>query len=65
MEDLVMYEEYLEKIAEAGKIRNLKKRSITCYQNYVTYFLNYMGKDPQELTCQDVRTFLLEKRMRV
>ena len=62
MEDLVMYEEYLEKIAEAGKIRNLKKRSITCYQNYVTYFLNYMGKDPQELTCQDVRTFLLEKK---
>ena len=57
-----MYEKYLQQIAEAGKVRNLKERSITCYQNYVTCFLNYMGKDPRELTCQDVRAFLLAKK---
>ena len=57
-----MYDEYLRKLDEAGKIRNLKERSISCYHNYVAYFLNYVGKDPKELTCQDVRDFLLRKK---
>lgn len=57
-----MYEKYLLKLEEAGKIRNLKERSISCYKNYVSYFLNYVGKNPDELTCQDVRDFLLEKK---
>ena len=50
-----MYEKYLLQLEEAGKIRNLKERSINCYKNYVSYFLNYMEKHPEELTCQDVR----------
>ena len=33
-----MYEKYLEQLEEAGKIRNLKERSINCYKNYVSYF---------------------------
>lgn len=57
-----MYEKYLQQIEEAGKIRNLKERSIKCYKNYVSYFLNYVGKAPEELTCQDVREFLLAKK---
>lgn len=57
-----MYEKYLLQLEEAGKIRNLKERSINCYKNYVSYFLNYMGKSPEELTCQDVRDFLLAKK---
>jgi len=57
-----MYEKYLLKIEEAGKIRNLKDRSISCYKNYVSYFLNYVGKEPEDLTCQDVRDFLLKKK---
>ena len=57
-----MYEKYLTQLEEAGKIRNLKERSIRCYKNYVSYFLNYVGKNPQELTCQDVRVFLLKKK---
>lgn len=57
-----MYEKYLLQLEEAGKIRNLKERSINCYKNYVSYFLNYMGKAPEELTCQDVRVFLLAKK---
>ena len=48
----IMYEKYLLQLEEAGKIRNLKERSINCYKNYVSYFLNYMGKIPEELTCQ-------------
>ena len=57
-----MYDYYLFKLEEAGKIRNLKERSINCYKNYVLYFLNYTKKDPSELTCQDVRDFLLKKK---
>ena len=57
-----MYDEYLKKLDEAGKIRNLKERSISCYHNYVAYFLNYVGKNPKDLTCQDVREFLLKKK---
>lgn len=57
-----MYEKYMLLLEEEGKIRNLKERSIDCYKNYVSYFLNHVGKDPQELTCQDVRDFLLSKK---
>lgn len=57
-----MYDEYLCQLEEAGKIRNLKDRSISCYKNYVSYFLSYVKKDPAELTCQDVRDFLLTKK---
>lgn len=39
-----MYEKYLEQFEEAGKVRNLKERSINCYKNYVSYFLKYQGK---------------------
>lgn len=59
-----MYEKYLEQLEEAGKIRNLKERSISCYKNYVSYFLKYQNKNPKELTCQDVRAFCLQKRGR-
>ena len=45
-----MYEKYLEQLEEAGKIRNLKDRSISCYKNYVSYFLKYQNKNPKELT---------------
>ena len=57
-----MYEKYLEQLAEAGKIRNLKERSINCYKNYVSYFLKYQDKNPEELTCQVVSNFLLAKK---
>ena len=57
-----MYEKYLEQLEEAGKIRNLKERSINCYKNYVSYFLKYQNKNPEELACQDVRTFCLQKK---
>ena len=57
-----MYEKYLQQIEEAGKIRNLKQRTIDGYKSYVSYFLKYMNKNPEELTCQDVREFLLRKK---
>ena len=57
-----MYNNYLLQLEEAGKIRNLKQRTIDAYKSYVSYFLKYMNKNPEELTCQDVREFLLLKK---
>ena len=37
MEDFIMYEKYLEQLEEAGKIRNLKERSISCYKVSAKY----------------------------
>ena len=60
-----MYEKYLLQLEEAGKIRNLKERSINCYKNYVSYFLNYMGKVPEELTVRMSGTFFLPRKTMV
>lgn len=57
-----MYNDYLLQLEEAGKIRNLKPRTIDGYKSYVSYFLNSVNKNPEELTCQDVREFLLRKK---
>ena len=57
-----MYEKNLHQIEEAGKIRNLTQSTINGYRNFVSSFLTYMHKNPEELTCQDVRHFLLEKK---
>ena len=53
-----MYEKYLEQLEEAGKIRNLKERSITCYKNYVSYFLKYQNKNPANRYCRFVKHML-------
>ena len=57
-----MYEKYLQQLEEAGKIRNLTQTTINCYKNYVSVFLKHMNRVPEELSCQDVRQFLLEKK---
>lgn len=57
-----MYEKYIKQLEEAGNIRNLTQSTINCYKNYVTVFLKYVNKDPNDLTCQDVRQFLLQKK---
>ena len=62
MEDFIMYEKYLEQLEEAGKIRNLKERSINCYKNYVSYFLKYQGNNPEAVRMSGL--FYLLKRMK-
>ena len=57
-----MYEKYLEQLEEAGKIRNLKERSITCYKNYVSYFLKYQNKNRRSLPVRMSGLFFLQKR---
>ena len=48
-----MYESYINKIEDVGKLRNLKPKTITLYQKNVSRFLNYIKKNPEELTCED------------
>ena len=60
-----MYEKYLLQLEEAGKIRNLKERSIDCYKNYVSYFLNYMEKFRKSLHVRMSETFFLPRKTMV
>ena len=39
-----MYESYINKIEDVGKLRNLKPKTITLYQKNVSRFLNYIKK---------------------
>lgn len=54
-----MYDEYLEKLEEVGKLRNLKPRTIQTYQNNILSLLTWADKDPETLTCEDARDFLV------
>ena len=54
-----MYESYINKIEDIGKLRNLKPSTIRTYQNNVRDFLKFINKHPDELTCLDARDFLL------
>ena len=54
-----MYQSYINKIEDVGKLRNLKPKTITLYQKNVSRFLNYIKKNPEELTCEDARNYLL------
>ena len=58
-----MYEKYLEQLEEAGKIRNLKERSINCYKNYVSYFLKYQGKNPEFPIVKDTTPNITNSRL--
>ena len=54
-----MYESYINKIEDVGKLRNLKPKTITLYQKNVSRFLNFIQKNPEELTCEDAKNYLL------
>ena len=54
-----MYQSYINKIEDVGKLRNLKPKTITLYQKNVSRFLNFIKKNPEELTCEDARNYLL------
>lgn len=54
-----MYESYIDKIEVVGKLRNLKPGTIRTYKNNVISFLEYTNKNPQDLTCEDARDYLI------
>lgn len=54
-----MYESYIDKIEDVGKLRNLKPGTIRNYKNNIKQYLDFIQKDPEVLTCEDARDFLL------
>ena len=57
-----MFESYFEKLQEEGKLRNLTESSIRNYKDSLDRFLRWVNKSPEELTCEDVRNYILFKQ---
>ena len=58
-----MYEEYYEKVREECLIRNRSSRTADAYVHNISHFMKWTGNKPmEELTLQDARSFILEKR---
>ena len=57
-----MHDEYFEKLHTEGKLRNLTNSSIKNYSETLERFLKWTGKDPKDLTCDDVRSYVLAKQ---
>ena len=58
-----MYEDIYATIRIHAEKRNLRESTIDAYCKTVGYFLRSVGKDPAELTTDDVEAFLTEKRL--
>ena len=54
-----MYESYINKIEVVGRLRNLKPGTIRTYKNNVISFLEYIQKNPEDLTCEDAKDYLV------
>ena len=57
-----MYEKYINQLHIEAKLRNLADSSVKTYTDFILRFLEYTGKDPQDITAEDVRNFLLFKQ---
>ncbi len=58
-----MYEKYFNKLREECLIRNRSSRTADTYINNIRHFMKWTGyKSMDELTLQDARSFILEKR---
>ena len=44
-----MYEEYIKQLHIEAKLRNLADSSIKTYTDFILRFLEYTGKDPQDI----------------
>ena len=57
-----MYEEFLNQLKTEANIRNLRASSIEAYTYIIKYFLAWITKPVTDLSCEDVRRFVLFKR---
>lgn len=61
--EVFMYEEYYKKVREECLIRNRSSRTADVYVSNISHFMKWTGNKPmEELTLQDARNFILEKR---
>ena len=58
-----MYEKYFNKLREECLIRNMSSRTADTYINNIRHFMKWTGyKSMEDLSLQDARSFILEKR---
>ena len=58
-----MYEKYFNKLREECLIRNRSSRTADTYINNIRHFMKWTGyKSMEDLSLQDARSFILEKR---
>ena len=61
--EVIMYEKYFNKLREECLIRNMSSRTADTYINNIRHFMKWTGYKPMEdLSLQDARLFILEKR---
>ena len=61
--EVIMYEKYFNKLREECLIRNRSSRTADTYINNIRHFMKWTGYKPMEdLSLQDARLFILEKR---
>ena len=59
----IMYEKYFNKLREECLIRNRSSRTTDTYINNIRHFMKWTGyKSMEDLSLQDARSFILEKR---
>ena len=57
-----MYEEYYEKIKKECLLRNRKEGTIETYTANIKKFLEWSGKNPEDLNLEDCRAYIFELR---
>ena len=57
-----MYENYFEKLHDECYLRNRTQNTADAYIRNIESFLMYTGKHPEELTLDDARNYLIDKK---
>ena len=58
-----MYEDYLKKMKDECLLRNRAEGTYRTYENHVIKFLEWVKKNPDEVTLEDARNYIFEVRV--
>ena len=58
-----MYKKYFDELEKACAIRNRKEGTLITYKHYIKKFLDWSGKNPEDVTLEDARDFIYELRV--
>lgn len=58
-----MYEEYYKRIKKECQLRNRKEGTVETYTANIKKFLEWSGKNPEELTLEDCRNYIFDLRI--
>lgn len=58
-----MYKKYFDELEKACAIRNRKEGTLITYKHYIKKFLDWSGKNLEDVTLEDARDFIYELRV--